>query len=129
MSEYIDVKFCHHIGKLFYAIASVDGNVREEERHKLIEVLNDEWLPLKVFDTTNKASVVNTFEWLHYDNEYDAETCYKSFISYKRANETHFNDEMKSLILKTASKIASSYSSENKSELMMLAKLSIEFKK
>ena len=39
---------CHnfylHIAKLFYAIASVDGNVRDEECITLEETLKREWL-------------------------------------------------------------------------------------
>ena len=72
---------------------------------------------------------VNTFKWLHSDNEYNAEICYNSFVSFKREHEDLFTSKMKTLILKTAAIIAASFSGQNKSELMMLGKLSIEFKK
>ena len=52
-----------------------------------------------------------------------------SFINYKNENEHEFTEQIKGLILKTAGKIASSFSGENKSELIMLANLNIEFKK
>ncbi|WP_298899599.1 hypothetical protein [uncultured Psychroserpens sp.] len=129
MSEKVDAKFCQHLGKLFYAIAAVDKNVRPEEFNKLKEVLDNEWTFLDNSTICSKATIIDTFEWLHLDHEYNAEVCYNNFMLFKRNNETLFSSKMKSLILQTASKIASSFSGQNKSELMMLAKLSIEFKK
>ncbi|MCD2259617.1 hypothetical protein [Psychroserpens luteolus] len=129
MSEKVDAKFCQHLGKLFYAIAAVDKNVRPEEFNKLKEVLDNEWTFLDDASICSKATIIDTFEWLHLDNEYNAEVCYNNFMLFKRNNEALFSSKMKSLILQTASKIATSFSGQNKSELMMLAKLSIEFKK
>ena len=123
------IHFYQALGKLFYAIASADNSVKEEELIKLKEVLGEEWSTVKGFSIRAKDSIIETFEWLHNDNEYDAEVCYSSFLNFKKAHEDLFDIEMKSLILKTASKIASSFSGQNKSELIMLAKLNLEFKK
>ena len=123
-----NIEFYQCLGKLFYAIAAADNCIRDEELEKLEEVLEEEWIVLDNFNTTDKALIINTFKWLRTDNEYDSEVCYNSFLSFKKGHEEFFNSAMKSLILKTAGKIASSFSRENKSELIMLAKLSIEFK-
>ncbi|AXT20376.1 hypothetical protein D7030_04445 [Flavobacteriaceae bacterium AU392] len=52
-----------------------------------------------------------------------------NFLKFKRDNEDLFSKEIKTLILKTANAIASSFANKNKSELIILAKLSLEFKK
>lgn len=128
LKQNTNIEFYQCLGKLFYAIAATDNYIRDEELEKLKEVLDNEWMVLDNFCTTDKATIINTFEWLLNDNEYDSEVCYNSFLSYKREHEELFESSMKALILKTAGKIASSFSRENKSELIFLAKLSIEFK-
>lgn len=129
-----DIEFYQNLGKLFYAIAAADNQVRDEEFNALKYIINNEWKPSSEnpdndFINNGTVTIIDTFKWLRNDNEYNAEICYNSFINYKRSHEDFFNKEIKSLIIKTASKITASYSGQNKSELMMLAKLSIEFKK
>ncbi len=132
MSKKIDIKFHQNLGKLFYAIALADHCVRDEELHKLEDLLHTEWRFLDDyqddFGTPAKASIISTFKWLRDNNDCNAEMCYDDFISYKRTHELLFDTKMKSLILKTAGIIAASFSGQNKSELIMLAKLCIEFK-
>jgi hypothetical protein len=123
------IHFYQALGKLFYAVACADQCVREEELIILKDVLDKEWNNVKGFNANAHDTVVRIFEWLHNDSEYDAEICYNSFINFKKANEAMFDDQLKSLILKTASKITSSFNNQNKSELIMLAKLNLEFKK
>lgn len=116
--------FYQNLGKLFYAIAIVDGTINELEIKALKKLVTTEWL-----NKDNSFYIVDVFNWLNYDQDYNAEECYNSFLSFKNYNEELFTDEIKTLILKTANAIASSFSRKNKSELIMLAKLSIEFKK
>ena len=40
----LNIKFYQNLGKLFYAIAAVDKNAREEEYNKLKEIVKSEWL-------------------------------------------------------------------------------------
>ncbi|WP_347925562.1 hypothetical protein [Pontimicrobium sp. SW4] len=126
-------KFYQNLGKLFYAIAAIDGNVRDEELDKLKEIVKKEWLTNNAIEdslkTTVEHSIINTFKWLHNDNEYNAEACYNSFITFKREYESLFTNDIKTLILKTARAVATSFSKVNKSELMVLAKLDMELKK
>jgi len=132
-SQHKQIAFFQNLGKLFYAIANVDKSVKDEEINKLIDVVKSELGPLSIITNNLKErasdSIINTFKWLRDDDEYDAETCYTSFITFKKEHEDLFSDEIKSLILKTAGAIAASFSGLNKSELIMLAKLNIEFKK
>ena len=128
-----DIEFYQNLGKLFYAIAASDNHVRAEEFNTLEDIINNEWKSsenlIDEFNASKVNIILNTFKWLHNDNAYNAEVCYNSFINFKKTNEAFFNNKINSQILKTASKIAASFSGQNKSELIMLARLSIEFKK
>jgi hypothetical protein len=125
-------KFYQNLGKLFYAMAAIDNNVRAEELDKLKDVVKKEWLTTNFIDDDFKKnaeqSIINTFKWLHDDNEYNAETCYNSFLTFKKEHESFFTEDMNTLILKTARAIAAAFSKVNKSELMLLAKLDMELK-
>lgn len=125
--------FYQNLGKLFYAIAAVDNRVKEAELNKLKEVVKDVWKTSSFIEKEDKAnfeaSIINTFEWLQYDNEYNAEECYNSFLAFKEENEDLFTDEVNSIILRTARAIAASFAGINKKELIMLTKLNLELKK
>jgi len=128
-----NIEFYQNLGKLFYAIAAADNHVRDEEFNTLESIINNEWTLLENLETdfndSNANIILNTFNWLHNNNAYNSEICYNNFINFKRSHEGFFNKKINSKILKIASKIAASFSGVNKSELMMLAKLDIEFKK
>lgn len=133
MDKSNNIKFYQNLGKLFYAIAASDKVVKEEELDKLKETVKKAWLTSNLVQDDVKAeaehSIINTFKWLNRDNEYDAETCFNSFLNYKKDHEQLFTKELNALILKTANGIASSFSRKNKSELIMLAKLNLELNK
>lgn len=127
------LQFYQNLGKLFYAIAAADNNVKEEEVVAINKCVKKYWLSQER-ETTNsknesKNAILETFNWLCKDNEYNAEACYNSFLSFKRQNESIFTTDINSLILKTVGEISASFSGQNKSELIFLAKLSIELKK
>ena len=126
-------KFYQNLGKLFYAIAAIDNTVRDEELNKLKDVVKKEWLTTNLIEDSLKIniehSIINTFKWLHNDNEYNAETCYDSFLTFKKEHESLFTNDINTLILKTARAVAASFSKVNKAELILLAKLNMELKK
>ncbi len=114
-----------NIGKLFYAIGKVDGTLTLEEYRKLNEILDRSWLHINLeFIETTK----HTFNELYLCNA-NASPCFEEFIIFYKTHPDLFTKELKSLILKTANGIAHAFAKINKSELMLLAKLSIEFKK
>ncbi|WP_323789546.1 hypothetical protein [Psychroserpens sp.] len=125
--------FYQNLGKLFYAVAAIDNVVRDEELETLKKLVKQYWLSQDIITDKSIRNmdnvIVNTFIWLCKDNQYSAEECYNSFIRFKKQNNALFSSKIKSLILKTAGKVAASFSNQNKSELMLLAKLNIEFKK
>ncbi len=121
--------FYQNLGKLFYAIAATDNNVDEMEYETLKKLVQSKALHFS-FDNTNADTVqeiVLTFNDLQ-TKSYNADTSFEEFISFKRQNEVLFTDANKLTIMKAANRIASSFSYKNKSELIMIAKLDIEFK-
>ena len=125
------VIFYQHLGKLFYAVALADKKVKKEEfetMKKEISLLcvseNYQITKLKI---DIEHHITSTFKILYFDKA-TVEDCYNDFVDYKRANEVLFTKSIKRMILKIAGKIAASFSDINKSELILLAKLSMEFK-
>lgn len=127
------IEFYQNLGKLFYAIAAVDKVVRIEEYDKLKKIVKKDWLSSNFIKDTFKKnaelSIINTFNWLENDKEYDAEACYNSFLTYKKQNEALFTSEVNSLIIKTASAIVYAFAAANKKELILLTKLKLELNK
>jgi hypothetical protein len=127
------VQFYRNLGKLFFAMAAADGNVRSVEIDKLKTLVKEEWLDVDEledsFSTDAAYQIEIVFDWLILDGETNVTACYNDFISYKK-NQSHlFTKNLRDLILKTASAIAYAFSGINKAELIMLAKLDIELKK
>ena len=127
------LQFYQNLGKLFYAIAAIDRKVREEELNKLKEIVRKEWMIFNSYNNLSDAhiesAIIDTFKWLQSDNEYDAQTCYNSFLIFYKENVKLFTADINRLILKTARAIAYSFSGINKNELILLSKLELELKK
>ena len=115
-----------NLGKLYYAIAAADKTVDDKEFIALQNIIKQQYTEHENKET---LSILETFEWLRTDNEYSANKCYDNFVNYKRANEEIFSNKLRSQILQTASKITASFAGQNKSELIMLAKLDMELKR
>ena len=129
-SKSTSINFYRNLGKLFYAIAAADRNVRDEEYNTLKDIVKAEWLSVDdiedSFGTDTAYQIEIVFNWLRNEDDYNAQDCFDNFIVYKKKNEHLFTDMIKQLIMKTATAIASSFSGKNKSELIMLANLNIQ---
>jgi hypothetical protein len=127
------MSFYQNLGKLFYAIAAADNVVEEVEFNVLKETVKNKWTKVDPIDDdfhSDAAYQIETvFDWLNNEGFSDSETCFTEFIDFKKEHPSLFTKDIRSLIIKTASKIATSVADINKSELMMVAKLSIELKK
>lgn len=128
----IQIDFYRNLGKLFYAIAACDGNVNNAEYDTLKELVKNDWLPFDNFEdsfgTDITFQIEFVFNWLTKEEEFDTVSCFDDFIRFKTKHERLFTKPVKSLIMNTATAIASSFSGKNKSELIMLAKLNMNFK-
>lgn len=132
MYKTLNITFYQNVAKLFYAIAASDKIVRDEEFDTLKDLVKREWLSVESTEDDYKSDAAYqieiVFEWLT-TNKINASSCYNSFIAYKNEHSYFFTPELNKLILKTAVAIAHAFSGQNKSELIMLAKLSMELKK
>lgn len=127
------LKFYQNLGKLFYAIAASDKKVRKTEFNKLKDIVKTQWLDLDStrddYDEDAAFQIEIIFDWLNDQGDLDAQSCYMDFVNFKNEQKHLFSDSINKLIIKTAHAIADSFSGLNKSELIMLAKLSLELKK
>ncbi|KGL62495.1 hypothetical protein [Polaribacter sp. Hel1_85] len=127
------ISFYENLGKLFYAIAAADNVVEEVEFDVLKKIVKNKWTKVDPVDDdfhSDAAYQIETvFDWLNNEGFSNSETCYNEFLDFKKEHPSLFTKDINSLIIKTAGKIAASVSNINKSELMLVAKLSIELKK
>ncbi|MBD0822836.1 hypothetical protein [Aestuariibaculum marinum] len=125
--------FYQNLGKLFYAIAASDNQVRKAEFDKLKQLVKSQWLDMDPivddFGTDAAFEIEIVFDWLNTQNTLGVDACFDDFVAYKNEQLHLFTSEGRSLILKTAHAIADAFSGINKSELIILAKLDIELKK
>lgn len=127
-SEKIGNEFYQSLGKLFYAVAMADKNVRPVEVERLKEDIQKYWLTVDSiedeFGTDAGYQIEIVFDWLQQE-EKGSETYYKEFLDFYKEHPSKFNKHIKQLIFKTADDIASSFANKNKSELILLAKLKL----
>ncbi|PWG05977.1 hypothetical protein [Polaribacter aquimarinus] len=132
-SQQTMISFYENLGKLFYAIAAADNIVEESEFNALKEVVKSKWTKVDAVDDdfhSDAAYQIETvFDWMNNEGFSDSKTCYNEFLDFKNEHPSLFTKEINSLIIKTAGKIAASVANINKSELMLVAKLSLDLKK
>ncbi|UQD55704.1 hypothetical protein [Flavobacterium sp. K5-23] len=121
------VRFYQQLGKLFYGIASVDKNVREEEIIKLKEIIKSEWLPLEnthdIFGSDSAYQIEIVFDWL-VENDCEMDQVLIDLDIFKKIHSSLFTPSVNELILKTANAIAKSFARKNKSEHVLISRIS-----
>ncbi len=119
-------KLYQELGKLFYAMSACDNCIRKEEINALKKIIREKWVNLEntldQFDTDTAYLIEIVFDWL-IDEKWDSKNALVGFEKFKTEHEDLFNKELKDLILLTANKIAESFASKNKSELIFISKL------
>lgn len=129
-SDEIKKELYQNLGKLFYAVAMADKNVRPIEVEKLRESIKEHWLELDEaedeFGTDASYQIEIVFHWLQ-EEEKDGKMYFEEFQDYYKDHKGFFTPEIKSLIWKTADKIAYAFAGKNKSELILLNKLKLLF--
>ncbi|CAG2535199.1 MULTISPECIES: hypothetical protein [Maribacter] len=116
------------LGKLFYAVAMCDGSVHSNEWDKVKELVKEDWLYVDDFtdrygtDAANQIEIV--FDVLM-ETSKGSKECFGEFVEFYKEHPHAFSDEIKALTQKTAKAIANSFSGNNKSELILLAKIKL----
>ena len=129
-SEEIQKELYQNLGKLFYAIAMADKNVRPVEVEKLRESIKEYWSGLDEaedeFGTDASYQIEIVFHWLQ-EEEKDGKIYFDEFQDFYKDHKGFFTPEIKSLTWKTADRIACAFAGKNKSELIFLNKLKLLF--
>jgi hypothetical protein len=112
------------LGNLFYAIAKADRSLALEEYTKLSDSLEKDWM---AFGEDSVNLIKQQFNVAQNDN-LNPDICFSKFINFLNQNPEAFNHELKELIFKTGNNIAYAFAKINKSELNIMARLSIAFK-
>ncbi|NAY91304.1 hypothetical protein GTQ34_05170 [Muricauda sp. JGD-17] len=130
-SEKIGNEFYQNLGKLFYAVAMADKQVRPVEVKRLRKYVRQYWLEIDDFEdefsTDSAYQIEIVFDWLE-EEEKNGEDYFKDFEAFYKEHPEKFKPEIKSLIINTAEAIASSFAGKNKSELLLIFKLKLLFK-
>ncbi len=116
-----DSFYCQ-VAKAFYAVAFIDGEIREEEHVSLKETLKKEWLQKHKGRKEVVDQIVRCFEHLKKEKR-KATDCFQEFVIYKKEHEKLFTNPMRSTIWEVACCIADAVNKKNKSELILLAHL------
>jgi hypothetical protein len=112
------------LGNLFYAIAKADSSLSLEEYATLSDSLEKDWMAFGE-DTVNL--IKQQFNAAQ-NEDLNPDNCFTEFINFLNQNPKAFNHELKELIFKTGNNIAYAFAKINKSELNIMARLSIAFK-
>ena len=127
-NEKIANEFYQSLGKLFYAVAMVDKNVRPIEIERLKEDVQKYWLTVDTIEDEFGADAAYqieiVFDWLKQE-EKNGDTYFQEFVDFYKEHPSRFNTNIKQLIFKTADDIAFSFANKNKSELILLAKIKL----
>ncbi|MBI3134716.1 MAG: hypothetical protein HYZ14_08600 [Bacteroidetes bacterium] len=119
--------FYQNLGKLFYAVAAADKKVSEAEVEKLKADVTKYWLALEdstdYFGSDAAFQIEIVFDWL-IEEMPNSEKCYQDFATFRKKHDSIFTKPVKELIWKTCEDIASSSNSKNKSELVLLSRIS-----
>lgn len=127
-----EITFYQKIGELFYAIAAADKVVRKAEYDVLKDLVKNSWETrdhsTDEFGSEAVYQMEIVFDWFDYERM-DADSCFDSFSEFYKEHPSIFTKSKKKLILQTAFAIANAFSGTNKSELILLTKLELLFKK
>ncbi len=125
-SEEMMLRLYHKLGKLFYAVAASDAEVKKEEAEKLYEIVKSDWLPMEDaeddFGSDAAFQIISAFDLLN-DARASSTSCMKQFEDFYKSHKYLFTDKIKKLTMLTANAIASSYRGENKSELIIIQEI------
>jgi hypothetical protein len=125
------VTYFDGLGKLFYAIASVDKKIEPEETEIINELIEDYWTDcdtLEGFEVRDPAyQIASTFENLCNKGTPSADA-YKAFEKVYKEQKVFFTKSVKYTALLTVEAIAKAFGKINKAELGLVAKLKLLFK-
>jgi hypothetical protein len=114
------------IGRLFYAVANADGEIKSKEIISIRDLLNIGFIP---FEEQSDQNTINCALYAEYEFESlmeieaDGEMAFFSFLDFFSKNQRDIDDQLKEFILKSVEELADSFHGKNRFELFYLDKL------
>lgn len=118
--------FYKELGRLFYAIAAADGEVRSKEKETLKWVVKDLLVPVEsgVDHHGTDQAFITEFEFdVLMDRNASAEEAFDSFMAYMEGHRHHVNEERRELIYTCADAVANAFHGVSAKELPLLIEL------
>ena len=125
-------KHFYQVSKLFFAIAISDVRLHEIEKDMVIKAITGYRRLLEPDDQPDLLSPEEYGEnmLITISEEYsNAWELFENFEEYYRKNQSEFSDNSQQWIIAKANEIASSYAQQNKSEIVLIARLRLLFNK
>jgi len=110
------------LGKLFYHISGIDGNVSPEEKKALQKCISNTWKPMEGSTDsygTDQANLIN-FSFDFEEAELISENNFRSFEHFYLQNKSFFTTEIINNILQSGKAIAEACRGKNKKEQKLL---------
>lgn len=123
-------EFVFQLAKVFYCVAASDKIIREEEKQALRKIVEIEWKQLDIKVSKSNVgfeTLLNDFFNTLLEEKPEVTNLITEFSKYYSTNQNLFEESIKRLTLKTAFKIAGSFSANNKSELVILSTIYLLF--
>lgn len=117
--------FYFHVAKLFYAVASIDGSIRDDECKSMEQALRNEWLTVYKGKKDIVEEIVRCFYEIR-ETAITAQQAFDEFVLYKKAHERLFTKQMKKILWEVSCIMADAINRKNKSELILLVHLGQE---
>lgn len=121
-------RFYEAIGQACYAVAAADRKIHPLEINAMKAAIKEYWVPLEdstdEFGSDQAFQAEMTFESLC-ETDADGMECLRDFLEFASHNPAIFTEDVRVRVMETAHRIASAYSGENKSELVVLSKLHV----
>lgn len=113
MEETLPNHFCDLLGKLFFAAAFSDKEIRPEEIDKMNELIESDWKNVRIRDAFYTCVNMN----------YDRKKVFDELRIHLEQYPELFSRTVSQKIIDTAYKIADASSGTNKSEIIFLSQL------
>ncbi len=113
--------FYESLAHLFYAIATVDNQVKPEEKERIRDLVEAHW-SFNIDHKNSKTILYSTLKKL-FNNKIDPEDAFLIFTHFFNEKHALFSDELKKIILDHTTNIALSFSEINKSESILISRL------
>lgn len=119
-------EFYQKMGYLCYAVATADYVLTASEKRAIKKLVKESWL---TFEGTNDSygtdasyEIISVFDWL-VEEKFSTEESYIVFEDFYQENIAMFDDDLKKMIIQTATEISAATGDCNKKELQLLNKL------